>query len=147
MTRSSEETQKSVLRLPEGLRRRLEDIVREGYPRETCGTLIGRSTDAGTDVCRVEEGQNLNAERAQDRYELDPGHLLWAETRAREDGLEVVGIWHSHPDHPARPSETDRSAAWEGWSYLVASVGAEAVHDIRSWRLKDSVFHEEEIRP
>jgi proteasome lid subunit RPN8/RPN11 len=61
--------------------------------------------------------------------------------------LEVVGVWHSHPDHPARPSETDRNGAWEGWSYLILSVTAEGVPDLRSWRLRGEHFEEEDVRP
>jgi proteasome lid subunit RPN8/RPN11 len=59
--------------------------------------------------------------------------------------LEIIGIWHSHPDHPARPSETDRAAAWEGWSYLIASVTKHGVADLRSWRLQGKDFVEENI--
>jgi len=146
-------TEPRVLRLPGALRERLEGFVLAGYPRETCGTLLGRPIDpgrsgaAGAVVTHVEEGRNLDVERARDRYQLDPEHLFRAEERARREGLEVVGVWHSHPEHPARPSETDRAAAWEGWSYLIASVDAEAVRELRSWRLADGWFIEEEVRP
>lgn len=50
--------------------------------------------------------------------------LLRADTQSRERKLEIVGAWHTHPDHPARPSATDRVQAWDGWSYLILSVGA-----------------------
>jgi proteasome lid subunit RPN8/RPN11 len=59
--------------------------------------------------------------------------------------MEVVGIWHSHPDHPAQPSETDRQAAWEGWSYMILSVTGEGVSDVRSWRLDGDAFIEEVV--
>jgi len=58
-----------------------------------------------------------------------------------------VGIWHSHPDHPARPSETDRAAAWEGWSYLIASVTDAGLSELRSWRLSGERFLEEPVEP
>ncbi len=65
---------------------------------------------------------------------------LPAEGRGR---LEVVGIWHSHPDHPAEPSATDRAGAWEGWSYVIASVSSEGIPSVRSWRLCGARFLEE----
>lgn len=135
------------LQLPADERHRLVSWVSAGYPHETCGCLLGSRDGAGVHVQHVRLARNLNAERARDRYELDPEDLLRAEDEARTRGLDVVGIWHSHPDHPAEPSETDRAAAWEGWSYVIASVGPEGVSSIRSWRLAGSAFHEEEIRP
>jgi proteasome lid subunit RPN8/RPN11 len=57
----------------------------------------------------------------------------------------VIGVWHTHPDHPARPSETDRAAAWAGWSYLILSVTARGVADVKSFRLHGEAFVEEEI--
>ncbi len=131
-------------------RAELEAWVAAGYPHETCGLLIGRRRGERTEVERVEQARNRNTERARDRYDLDPDDQLAADLRAREDGLEIVGIWHSHPDHPARPSETDRSKAWEGWSYVIVAVTADGVADLRSWRLSASSdpsrFVEEPIR-
>jgi proteasome lid subunit RPN8/RPN11 len=69
-----------------------------------------------------------------------------ADAGARASRLDVVGIWHSHPDHPARPSATDERAAWEGWSYLIAGVGRAGLTDLRSWRLSGREFVEEPLR-
>jgi proteasome lid subunit RPN8/RPN11 len=135
----------ATLQLLEAVRAQLQSVVRAGYPNETCGLLLGR---AGTGRVRVHEAvaaENLNRERPGDRYELDPRGHLRAEERARALGLEVVGVWHSHPDHPARPSETDRNGAWEGWSYLILSVTAEGVPELRSWRLRGERFEEEDL--
>ena len=136
----------AVLHLPEEELRRLERWASAGYPRETCGCLLGSRDGDGVRVRRILLGGNLNTERARDRYELDPRDLLRAEDEARARGLDVVGIWHSHPDHPAEPSETDRAGAWEGWSYVIASVSSEGVSSVRSWRLRGARFLEEEIR-
>lgn len=137
----------TVLVLPGPLRARLEELVRAGYPRETCGLLVGTVAGGAARVAEVVAARNLNVERARDRYELDPADLLRAEDAARAAGCEVVGVWHSHPDHPARPSETDRAAAWEGWSYVIAAVTSAGVEDLRSWRLHDGAFLEEELLP
>lgn len=114
---------------------RLEQMAATGYPYETCGLLLGTQHDGFARVLDVCQARNLNAERAYDRYELDPNDLLAAETAARQRGLFVIGVWHSHPDHCAQPSETDRAAAWEAWSYLILAVSREGVNEVRSWRL------------
>lgn len=116
-----------------------------GYPLEACGLLVGRLTDGRTEVTRVVQARNLNEERAHDRFEVDPRDFLTADEQARADGLEIVGVWHSHPDHPARPSETDRAAAWDGWSYVIVSVTRDGIADLRSWRLREQQFIEEQI--
>lgn len=135
-----------MLQLSSSSRERLEKWVRAGYPHETCGILVGRVQDGRVQVERVLQARNLNAERARDRYELDPAALVQADLEARAAELEVVGFWHSHPDHPARPSETDRQQAWEGYSYVIASVGPEGVGDITSWRLEGAQFEREDIQ-
>lgn len=131
--------------LPEHLRRKLEGIVAAGYPHETCGLLMGTQNGGEVHVSGLTQARNLNTERARDRYELDPRDFLAADKRAHEAGLEIVGIWHSHPDHPARPSETDRAAAWEGYSYMIASVTRAGIADMRSFRLISNNFVEEEM--
>ncbi len=135
----------AALQLPEAVRAHLRAAVRAGYPNETCGLLLGRAEDERVRVHEAQSAGNLNHERPGDRYDLDPQDLLRAEHRARALGLEVVGVWHSHPDHPAEPSETDRAGAFEGWSYLILSVTAERVRDMRSWRLRAGRFFEEEL--
>ena len=136
-----------TLELDATLQGRLRAWAGAGYPHECCGLLLGR---AGEGVVRVEEvvqARNANAERRRDRYEIDPEDFLRADARSRELGLDIVGVWHTHPDHAARPSETDRESAWPGWSYLILSVGAEGVRAMRCWRLDGSVFVEEALRP
>ncbi len=109
----------------EGMKRHAE----RGYPDEVCGVMIGSRNEI-TDfaVCK-----NLNTERARDRYELDPLSFNEADTAAREKNLDIVGIYHSHPDHPARPSETDRRRAWPNWGYLIMSIEKGALKDSTLW--------------
>lgn len=132
------------LRLSDELRAHIVQWARVGYPQETCGVLVGAPYAEETRVVWVRRATNLNRERARDRYELDPANLLCADQEARNAGLDVVGIWHTHPDHPARPSETDCAQAWPGWSYVIVSVSAEGVDDLRAWRLDGAQQFEEE---
>ncbi len=143
------------LLLPVRLKRQLEIVVEASYPYEACGVMIGHPPEGkpsrhgeGRRVV-VEDAfhaRNLNVGRARDRFLLDPEDHLAAEKVARQRGLEVVGFWHSHPDHPARPSATDLEAAWEGYSYLIVSHPAFGANDFRSWRLHGDQFTEEKIR-
>ena len=135
----------NTINLPAPLRDELEKIAVNGYPNETCGVLVGASTDGQVRVERVFQARNLNTERARDRYVLDPDDLMTADEAAREAGLDIVGFWHTHPDHPALPSETDREAAWDGYSYVILSVSGARVEDLRSWRLNGAGFVEEQV--
>jgi proteasome lid subunit RPN8/RPN11 len=134
-----------MLVLPPEVRRDLESWIGAGYPEETCGLLVGKARLGRTETARATRAGNLNQERARDRYDLDPADFMAADLAARAAGLEIVGVWHSHPDHPAEPSETDRAAAWEGWSYLIVEVTARGVAAARSWRLQGQGFVEEPI--
>ena len=134
------------LELTASSRATLVRLSEAAYPHEGCGVLIGVEQEGGVRVVEVTHANNLNRERAHDRYELDPADLLSAELHAVEQNAEVIGIWHTHPDHPAEPSETDRQAAWEGWSYVIVSVESGRVARIRSWRLDRGTFYEEDIQ-
>jgi proteasome lid subunit RPN8/RPN11 len=129
------------------LRSRLERWAGSGYPLETCGLLIGRRGEDLTEVVDVTHARNIHNERAHDRFELAPEDLLHGDSTARAAGLDIVGVWHSHPDHPAFPSETDRSFAWEGWSYVIVSVLAGQPRELRSFRLRNGQFEEELVEP
>jgi proteasome lid subunit RPN8/RPN11 len=135
----------STLRLSADLRRMLETWAREGYPNERCGLLLGRMNGSLSEVREVLLARNVNVSRARDRYELDPEDFIRADAQARAAEMEIVGIWHTHPDHPARPSQTDRENAWCGWSYVILSVGSGGVNGIRSWRLDGAEFVEEDL--
>jgi proteasome lid subunit RPN8/RPN11 len=129
------------------LSERIAVLTSTGYPQETCGLLVGSTVGHATLVEDLVQARNLNFVRARDRYELAPEDFLSIERAARERGLEIVGVWHSHPDHPAVPSATDREGAWAGWSYLIASVEQAGMGDLRSWRLQDNLLVEEAITP
>jgi len=125
------------VRLTPAARAARERLAAESKPVEGCGVLVGRF-DAGPSVVEATAGRNLVTERARDRYELDPGDILAAERAARSAGLDVVGFWHTHPDHPARPSRFDTERAWADYVYVICSTTAEGVADLRAWRLDAS---------
>lgn len=135
-----------TLSLNEEFAETLRAWIAEGYPLETCGLLLGDTADGSTTVRRVVNVPNLNTERAHDRFELDPAGFQAADAEARANGWDIVGVWHSHPDHPAEPSETDRSRAWEGWSYIIVRVTRDGAQEIRSFRLDGERFVEEDLK-
>jgi proteasome lid subunit RPN8/RPN11 len=140
-----------------GLRIVAEDLARirahgeSAYPEECCGVLIGReSADrSGASVERIVAADNERAESRHNRYVISPQALLKAQREARASGLDIVGYYHSHPDHPARPSEFDREHAWPGTSYVIVSIEKGKAVDCRSWRLSDdrAAFEEETVAP
>lgn len=136
-----------MLQLNSALQGQLRRWAQDGYPRECCGLLLGCATDGVAQVQEVMQARNLNTDRAADRYEMDPADLLRADELARARNLDIVGVWHTHPNHPAQPSTTDRAQAWDGWSYLILAVGVDGVRAMRSWRLQGPDFVEEEVRP
>ena len=136
-----------MLTLPELLRQRLEGWASARYPHEACGLLLGRREAELTAIVHVLEARNLDTTLAREHFELDPADHKVAEEFARELGLEVVGIWHSHPDRPARPSALDRAEAWAAWSYVIVSVVAGKVVELCAWRLAGERFAAEELLP
>lgn len=136
-----------ILRLPPGLQADIRAAAVAGYPDEVCGLLFGSATCDETRVVRLYPVRNARETRARDRFEIAPLDYLAAEDAAGRQGVAIVGVWHSHPDHPARPSTTDRQFAWPGWSYPIVSVGADGCGEFRSWRFADDGFSEEEVLP
>jgi proteasome lid subunit RPN8/RPN11 len=114
-----------------------------GYPEEVCGVIIGKNRS----VTNFKECRNLNRERARDRYDLDPLSFKEADDWARLNGMEILGIYHSHPDHPSRPSIFDRERAWPDWLYIIISIQHGKYNDGRAWVINDysSPFVEEKI--
>jgi proteasome lid subunit RPN8/RPN11 len=92
--------------------------ARRGYPFEVCGVLLGKNggPNGTVRVETVEEAVNRETDAPRVRYQIAPEDLIRIQREGRDRGLEIVGYYHSHPDHPARPSETDRRIAAEGLS-------------------------------
>jgi proteasome lid subunit RPN8/RPN11 len=124
----------------------------EAYPHESCGVLLGRGLDGARLVGAVERCANARHDRSQDRYVIDPRQILRVERLGRERGQEIVGFYHSHPDHPARWSATDLDEAhWLGCSYVITRVARGRAEDTNAFLLAgaseaDKRFLDEEIR-
>ena len=95
----------------------------ETYPHECCGVLLGRLEGEARQVSSMARCGNTRSDSPQNRYNIDPRELIRIQREARERGEDVVGFYHSHPDHPPRWSETDLAEAhWTGCSYVITSV-------------------------
>ena len=92
----------------------------EGYPHEICGIMIGPRGDGL--VTEVRRARNIIVERARDRYEIDPRDHIRIQKEADAMGFDIVGYYHSHPDHPAQASRFDTERAWAGYVYLIVSI-------------------------
>jgi proteasome lid subunit RPN8/RPN11 len=115
----------------------------ETYPNECCGALIGRDGLVEWTFALP----NTTEEGPRRRFLVRPQDYRDAEKRASAMGAELLGFYHSHPDHPARPSQYDLDHAWPFFSYIIVSVQAGAPADMTSWRLQEdrSAFDQEEL--
>lgn len=121
-------------------------LAESAYPYEGCGVLVGTSDE----VTQVRPGRNTRGpeDRARDRYVLDPLDILAAEREADAAGLEVVGFWHTHPDHPSRASRYDADHAWAGYLYVIVSVVGGKAEGEQGWVLESEApaeFREESL--
>ena len=103
---------------PAELRQHMRAMGEKAYPNEGCGILLGHF-GAEAEVVEVRGGTNLREDRARDRYILDPPTSSGRALRADDAGLEIVGFWHTHPDHPARPSQYDADHARREYVYVI----------------------------
>ena len=119
------------------LLQQIEQHAISSYPNECCGLLIGHSTAEFDHVLDLMLGTNQRTDSAHNRFLIDPRDYLQAERRAAKLGQGVVGVYHSHPDHPARPSDYDQAQALPNMAYLILSVVNGKIVDHRSFRLRD----------
>ena len=114
-----------MLKIPEKILGEIRRHGEETYPHECCGVLLG-SLDLEKQVREVKHAVragNTRNDSPQNRYNIDPRELIAAQKLAREKGEDIIGFYHSHPDHPARWSQTDFAEAhWYGCSYVITSV-------------------------
>lgn len=115
----------------------------EAYPEECCGALLGRAAgcDAGAEgtreVLEVIALENQWRDSARSRFLVEPRDVLGVEKGAKARGLELIGWYHSHPDHPAQPSKYDRENAWPWYSYVILRVQDGVPQEMTAWRLRD----------
>ncbi len=135
------------LSISDTLLARIREHGKGTYPHECCGLLLGRAAGEDKSVADLRPVDNAREDSRHNRYLIAPRDLLEAEKEARSLGLDVVGVYHSHPDHPARPSEFDREHAFPWYSYIILSVARGVPTDLASWTLREdrSTFDPEEV--
>lgn len=136
-----------MLQLPKNFEQEIRDHGAKDYPHECCGAILGADTGAGREVKALFPLVNRRDDSPRNRFSITPEDFRAAERAAAERRLELVGWYHSHPDHPARPSEFDREHAWPFYSYVIVSVAAGTPRELTCWRLEDdrSRFLPEEV--
>jgi|SRR5208283_147511 len=132
------------LSINEALLERIRQHGAESYPNECCGALLGRDADAETIPARVAREvlqifplMNRREDSPRNRFFVTAEDAHDADKAAQAQGLDLIGWYHSHPDHPARPSEYDREHAWPWYSYIIVSVQNGNARHMTSWRLQD----------
>jgi len=109
----------------------------ETYPHECCGALLGTYTENFREVRALHKLVNRRDDSPRNRFSVTSEDVRDADRAAQKSGLEVIGWYHSHPDHPSLPSEYDREHAWPWYSYIIVSVMDGKPGTMVSWRLTD----------
>jgi cysteine synthase B len=133
-----------ALRLPVEARAGIRAHGAAAYPDECCGVLLGPRDGTATEAWRLDNSTDLERRR---RFLIGPDDYRRADARAAARGLEIVGFYHSHPDHPAEPSTFDLAHAWPNLSYVIVSIRGGVPREMRAWRLRSdrSGYTEESI--
>ena len=134
--------------LPTALRDAIAHQAQAEYPEECCGLMLGRLDDERKVVEQLLPLSNARESEARhNRYLIGPTEMLRGEREARTLGLDIVGIYHSHPDVPSVPSQFDLDHAWPTYSYIIVTSTATASGPMRSWVLRDdrTSFDEEPL--
>ncbi len=139
-----------MLQIPASIYDQIRQHGEAAYPHECCGILLGVLEGSCKTVIQAIPTQNSSATPAN-HYRIAPGDLIHALRESRSSGLEIAGFYHSHPDHPARPSATDLAEAhWLGCSYLITAIAQGPATDTHAFHLagkseEDKYFEHEEI--
>ena len=134
-----------TLRLNEALADEIRRHGERAYPAECCGVLAGRASEV-KEVVRLVPTRNRRTDDPH-RYLISPDDLRQIDVELRSRGLEVLGCYHSHPDHPAAPSAFDTEQAWPWYSYIIVRVDRGRAAELTSWVLDDdrSTMHRESV--
>ena len=137
-----------MLKLTKEIEEKIRTAGAEAYPNECCGILFGSDVDGGHAVKALKPIDNARESGEQyHRFLITAEDMMQAELDARKLGLEIVGFYHSHPDHPARPSDYDRDHALPFYSYIILRVAEGRPELMTSWQLQLSreAFDSEEL--
>lgn len=116
---------------------RMEKHASSTFPEECCGFMFGSAGDEKTIVEDVSAVKNRHPDFKARRYLISPEDFMEAEKFADDRGLSLTGVYHSHPNHPALPSERDREAALPGFTYIIFSVNNGNTTDVTAWELAE----------
>lgn len=138
------------VRLPASLLAEMSAHGRATYPEECCGFLIGRAQEATTTdertILALERADNRSSGERRRRFLIPPDQVRSLERRLEITNRAVVGFYHSHPDHPARPSQFDEDHAWPWYTYLVLSVTASGTPAVGAFELDSESERFREVR-
>jgi proteasome lid subunit RPN8/RPN11 len=139
-------SRKSKIKVVKTAYQQIIEHAKEAYPNECCGALVGHVM-GGRKVFSAERMTNTNTDRAHDRYVIDPHEFNLIDKVSRSQGCEIIGFYHSHPDHPNRPSEEDRKSGQLDYSYIIVSVQGGTEVSAKCWIFNDekAPFSEEKI--
>lgn len=142
----------SLLVLSDKLSQQIDAEGAAAYPNECCGIIFGRDVTTDGQARRLVErlepvANEFDAAEQYHRFSITPKTLMDAEKRAGQNGELVLGFYHSHPDHPARPSEYDREHAWPFYSYVIVAISKGQATDTTCWVLDEETeaFKKQEI--
>ena len=132
-------------------RQDLERIEKEGvasYPNECCGMLLGKEQDGRKVILDILPLPNAREDSPRNRFLILPEDFLKGAREAQSRGLDILGFYHSHPDHFAQPSEFDRQHAWPWYTYLILGVNGGVAGALTGWQLSEdrTQFLQEELR-
>jgi proteasome lid subunit RPN8/RPN11 len=142
-----------MVRISQSVISQIEKHGERTYPEECCGIMLGLNDGNNQIVGEIVEFENEQDENRRRRFFVTPKQYMEAERIATEKKLELLGFYHSHPDHPAAPSEFDRDHALPWFTYVIVSIMNREAKDITAWLLnetrerfdKKELFVEEEV--
>lgn len=138
MTGATGPTTSLTITLPDDLAAAIATHGEKTFPDECCGMLLGHEAEGQRIVEQLLPIANeWDADERRRRFLITPQEMMRAEREARQRGLDILGVYHSHPNAPARPSEFDREHAWPWYSYLIASVREGRFDVLTGWQLRD----------
>ena len=134
----------SQLNILQEARCRMIEHAKRTFPDECCGFMFGADVEDVRSISAIVAVENCKEGDKRRRFEIKPTDYIKAERYAEENGLTLLGVYHSHPNHPSIPSEHDRVSAQPYFSYVIISVYERQFRSLQSWLLNDDLQFEEE---
>ncbi len=126
-----------MIKIPNEIVEEIKLHAEKTYPEECCGILIGEVRGLQKVVFEILKVENSREDERKRRYVIRPQDYINAEKYAREKGFDIIGFYHSHPDHPASPSDYDKEHAFPFLSYIIVSVEKGRAGEVKSWVLRE----------